>query len=148
MSTYTQLLYHIIFSTYKRTPTLTEKGRPELFADIYGLLKNKECHLYRINGMEDHIHIFTHIHPTIPVAKLIKDIKLASTDMIKKNHLFEDFGGWQKGYSAFSVNYSSKDNLIEYIKGQQEHHKTVDFLDEYKKILEENGIQFDPKYLL
>jgi putative transposase len=148
MSTYTQLLYHFIFSTHKRTPALTEKGRPELFAHIYGLLKNKECHLYRINGMEDHIHIFTHIHPTIPVAKLIKDIKLASTDMIKKNHLFEDFGGWQKGYGAFSINYSSKDNLIEYIKGQQEHHKTVDFLDEYKKILEENGIKFDPKYLL
>jgi hypothetical protein len=48
----------------------------------------------------------------------------------------------------FSVSYSSKNNLIEYIKNQQEHHKKFDFLDEYKKILEENGIEFDEKYLL
>ncbi|WP_373497722.1 transposase [Aquiflexum sp.] len=48
---------HIIFSTYKRTPTLHENGRPELFSYISGLLKNKKCHLYRINGMEDHLHI-------------------------------------------------------------------------------------------
>lgn len=148
MSTYTQLLYHIVFSTHERRPTLLEKSRPELFAFIYGLLKNKKCHLYRINGMEDHLHIFTHIHPTIAVSSLIKDIKLASTDMIKRNRLFDCFDGWQKGYGAFTVNYSSKDNLIEYIKNQQIHHKKLDFLEEYQKFLEDNGVQFDPKYLL
>jgi putative transposase len=63
MSTYTQLLYHIVFSTYQRTPSLSENGRSELFAFIYGLLKNKNCHLYRINGIEDHLHIFTHTTP-------------------------------------------------------------------------------------
>ena len=148
MSTYTQLLYHIVFSTYQRTQSLSENGRPELFALIFGLLKNKNCHLYRINGMEDHLHIFTHIHPTIPVSSLIKDIKLASSDMIKRNRLFDHFEGWQKGYGAFSVNYSSKDKLIEYIKSQQEHHQKIDFIQEYKRILEENGIRFDEKYLL
>lgn len=148
MSTYTQLLYHIVFSTHQRKPTLSENGRSELFAFIFGLLKNKNCHLYRINGMEDHLHIFTHIHPTIAVSSLIKDIKLASSDMIKRNGLFDDFEGWQKGYGAFTVHYASKDNLIEYIKNQQEHHRKINFLDEYKHILEENGIQFDEKYLL
>ena len=98
--------------------------------------------------MEDHLHIFTHIHPTIPVSSLIKDIKLASSDMIKRNRLFDHFEGRQKGYGAFSVNYSSKDKLIEYIKSQQEHHQKIDFITEYKRILEENGIQFDEKYLL
>jgi REP element-mobilizing transposase RayT len=148
MSTYTQLLYHRVFATYKRTPSLSENGRPELFAHIIGLLKNKKCHLYRINGMEDHLHIFTHVHPTITVSSLIKDIKLASSDMIKRNRLFDNFQGWQKGYGAFTVNYSSKDKLIEYIKNQQEHHRKIDFLDEYKQILEENGVEYDPKYLL
>ena len=148
MSTYTQLLYHIVFSTYQRSPTLKENDRPELFAYIYGLLKKKNCHLYRINGMEDHIHIFTHVHPTLAVSDLIKDIKLASSDMIKRNSLFDNFEGWQKGYGAFTVNYSSKDKLIEYIKSQLEHHRKIDFLEEYKLILNENGIDFDPKYLL
>ena len=148
MSSYTQLLYHIVFATYKRTPSLSENGRSELFAHIIGLLKNKNCHLYRINGVEDHLHIFTHVHPTITVSSLIKDIKLASSDMIKRKRLFDNFEGWQKGYGAFTVSYSSKDNLIEYIKNQQEHHKEIDFLEEYKQILEENGVEYDPKYLL
>ena len=148
MSTYTQLLYHIIFSTYQRKACLEEIGRSELFSHISGLLKNKKCHLYRINGVEDHIHIFTHIHPTVSISTLVKDIKLASSDMINRNMLFDNFEGWQKGYGAFSVNYSTKDNLIEYIKNQEEHHRKIDFIDEYKKILEENGINFDLKYLL
>jgi REP element-mobilizing transposase RayT len=59
-----------------------------------GVLKNKNCHLYRINGMEDHLHILTHIHPAIPLASLVKDIKLASIDFIKSEGIFPDFGGW------------------------------------------------------
>jgi len=113
-----------------------------------GVLKNKNCHLYRINGMEDHLHILTHIHPAIPLASLVKDIKLASIDFIKSEGIFPDFGGWQHGYGVFTVSHRDKDQLIDYIKNQEEHHKKEDFLDEYKRLLEEHGIVFDPKYLL
>ena len=76
MSTYTQLLYQIVFSTKRRERTLNKEERPELFKDIWGILKNKNCHLYRINGIEDHIHIVTHVHPTIAVSNLVKDISI------------------------------------------------------------------------
>ncbi|SDZ06882.1 MULTISPECIES: IS200/IS605 family transposase [Rhodonellum] len=147
MSTYSQLLYHIVFSTFNRSATLHEDGRPELFAYIWGILKNKKCHLYRINGMEDHLHIFTHIPTSISVASLVKDIKLGSSKMIKHNNLFEKFNGWQEGYGAFTVGHSTRNTLIDYVKNQQEHHRIIDFIDEYKKILEENGIQYNEKYL-
>lgn len=38
--------------------------------------------------------------------------------------------------------------IINYVKNQKEHHKTESFLDEYKRLLTENGIEFDEKYLL
>lgn len=38
--------------------------------------------------------------------------------------------------------------IIEYIKNQKEHHKKETFLDEYKRLLSENGITFDEKYLM
>jgi len=95
--------------------------------------------------MEDHLHILTHIHPTI---SLVKDIKLASIDFIKSEGIFPDFNGWQDGYGAYTVSYRDKDRPINYIKNQEEHHKKEDFLDEYKRLLEEHGIEFDPKYLL
>ena len=55
MSTYTQILYQIVFSTKERQPVLHTENRAQLFKYIYGILKNKNCHLYRINGVEDHI---------------------------------------------------------------------------------------------
>jgi REP element-mobilizing transposase RayT len=53
MSTYTQILYQIVFSTKHRKPTLVKEKRAELFNYIWGVLKNKKCHLYRINGVEE-----------------------------------------------------------------------------------------------
>jgi hypothetical protein len=41
-----------------------------------------------------------------------------------------------------------KDALIEYIKNQEEHHHRVDYLDEYRALLHDAGIEFDEKYLV
>ena len=57
MSTYTQILYQIVFSTKNREKVLLESGHEKLFKFIWGLLKNKKCHLYRIGAVEGHIHI-------------------------------------------------------------------------------------------
>lgn len=62
MSTYTRILYQIVFSTKNRENTMIKTGQERLYSYIAGILKNKDCHLYRINGMEDHLHIASHIH--------------------------------------------------------------------------------------
>ncbi|HOE38858.1 MAG TPA: IS200/IS605 family transposase [Bacteroidales bacterium] len=148
MSTYTQLLYHIVFSTKNRNHCLIKENREELFRYIWGLLNNKKCHLYRINGVEDHIHIATHIHQTISISSLIKDIKLSSNDFIKSKNLFNKFNGWQEGYGIFTYNIKEKDNLIKYIKNQGEHHKKISYKEELLSLLKEFDIEFDEKYLL
>lgn len=75
MSTYTQILYQIVFSTKHREHNLEAPNRKELFKYISGILQNKKCHLYQINGVSDHLHIATHLHPSIALADLVKDIK-------------------------------------------------------------------------
>lgn len=148
MSTYTQIIYQIVFGTKNREPTLTKENRDELFKYIWGLLENKKCHLYRINGVEDHLHIVTHLHPTVSLASLVKDIKLASTEYIKVNQLFKSFKGWQDGYGAFTYSIKEKERLIAYVKNQEEHHRVKTFREEYISLLEEHGVAFDEKYLL
>ncbi len=147
MSTYTQLLYQIVYSTKYRERTLVKEHRRDLFADIWGILKNKGCHLYRVNGVEDHIHIVTHIHPSVALADLVKDIKLGSTSFIKEKRIFPQFGGWQDGYSAFTYDINAKDRLIEYVKNQEAHHKKKTFREELMELLAEHHIVFDEKYL-
>jgi len=148
MSTYTQILYQIVFSTKNREKILIKEHREKLFRYIWGILKNKKCVLYQINGIEDHIHIATHIHPTIAVSSLVKDIKIASSVWIKEQDIFPDFTGWQVGYGAFTYSFKEKNVLINYIKKQEQHHQTKNFREEYIELLNDRQIEFDEKYLL
>jgi len=148
MSTYTQILYQIVFSTYKREETLIPADRQELFRYMTGILQNKKCHLYRINGVSDHLHIVTHLHPSVSLASLIKDIKLASSEHIKKNKLFLKFNGWQEGYGAFTYSFRDKDRLIEYVKNQEIHHQVKTSRAEFIELLDENEIEYDEKYFI
>lgn len=147
MSTYTQILYQFVFSTKNRDKTLNEINRKELYKYIWGILNKKKCHLYRIGGTNDHIHIVTHVHPTLAPATLIKDIKLASDDFIKKNNLFPQFTGWQNGYGAFTYSIKDKESLINYVIHQDEHHKVKIYQEELIELLNEHGIEFNEKYL-
>lgn len=147
MSTFTQILYQIVYSTKRREPTMKREYQDELYKYINGILQKNKCHVYRINGVEDHLHIVTHLHPTVALSDLVKDIKLASTSYIKSKKLFPLFNGWQEGFGAFTYSIKEKDRLIEYVKNQREHHKKINFLDEYIALLNEHGIEYDEKHL-
>ena len=147
MATYHQLYYQIIFGTKYRKPTISQTHETELYKYIFGIITNKKCKLYRLNGIEDHIHIFSDIHPTICISDFVKDIKVASSKWMKETGKFPAFEGWQDGYGAFNYSTRGKDKLINYIKNQKEHHKTETFFDEFRRLLVENGIEFDEKYL-
>lgn len=144
---YTQILYQIVFTTKHRHNTLIKEGRTELFKHIWGTLKEKKCHLYQVNCVENHIHIVTHIHPTIALSNLVKDIKVGTSLMIKRNNIFHDFIGWQRDYSAFTYSIKAKRNLIRYVKNQEQHHSKISIKQELITLYKEHGIEYDVKYL-
>jgi putative transposase len=123
MSTYKQIFYQIVFGTKHRRPTINAEAEKALHNYIYGIIKNKNCHLYRINGMEDHIHIMSDLHPSVCLSDYVKDIKVASSMWMKDSGLFPSFAGWQVGYGAFTYSIREKDMVINYIKNQKEHHR-------------------------
>lgn len=145
---YRQIFYQIVFSTKYREPTIPEAFEKDLYQYIYGIMQNMRCKLYRINGMSDHIHIFSDLQPTVCLSDLVKNIKVASSGWMKEQGTFPDFTHWQNEYGAFTYNLKEKDTIIEYIKNQKEHHKRESSRDEYKRLLIENGIPFDEKYLI
>jgi len=147
MPTYTQIYYHIIFSTKNRERVLSSDNREQLFRYVWGVVKNKKCHLYRVGGTMDHVHAFSDLHPTVCLSDFVKDIKVSTSTWIKDNKIFQGFSNWQDGYGAFTHAAGDKDDVIEYIKGQEEHHKRVSFMDEYKALLKRAGIEFEEKYL-
>lgn len=147
MSSYSKAIFHLVYSTKKRSKTLDPDHIHELYIFIWGILKNKKCHLLRIGGYNDHIHILVVIPPVIAPAGLVKDIKLASSAFIKSTQTFPNFSGWQKGYGLFSCSGKEISHLIEYIKNQAEHHRKRSSRDELIDLLNSHHIEFDPKYL-
>jgi putative transposase len=148
MSTYTQIYYHIVFSTKNRVQALAASHREKLFGYIWGILKNKNCHLYQINGVEDHLHILASVHPTVCLADLVKTVKTSSAKWIKEEGMFPEFSHWQDGYGAFTVSHDDRDFVIEYIKKQEEHHRRVSFADELREFLVRHGVEFNEKFLV
>jgi putative transposase len=148
MSTYTQYLYQLIFGSKDHLPFISSENQDILFGYIAGVLKKKSCHSYIVGGASNHIHIITHIHPTVCSAYLIKDIKEASHALIcRERTLFHNFPGWQVGYSGFTYHISSKNSLINYVKNQAQHYKTISYKDELIELLNEHDINFKEEYL-
>ena len=79
MSSFRQILYHIIFRTKNSAKTLPLADSEELYRYIWGIVKNKNGTLLRINGMEDHVHILSDLPPIIALADYIRDIKANSS---------------------------------------------------------------------
>ena len=114
---------------------------------IWGIVKNNNCKLYRVNGIEDHIHIFSDLHPSVCLADYVKDIKVASSIWMKDSGMFLDFKGWQDGYGAFTYSKEHVSLVASYIARQEEHHKKILFRDEYRQMLIDAEIEFEEKFI-
>jgi REP element-mobilizing transposase RayT len=118
----------------------------ELCSYITGILRNKNCKLYRINGTNDHLHILTDIHPSLALADLMRDIKVSTSVWIKEQKLLSAFDGWAEGYGSFTCSFMDLARLNDYIVNQQDHHKKKSFEEEYRILLMESGIRIDERY--
>jgi REP element-mobilizing transposase RayT len=145
---YTRLLYHIVFRTKHGENAIPEQHEKELYAYIMGIISNKKSKLYRIGGVANHIHMLVDIHPTFAVSDFMKELKEYSSKWLKANPNFPKFEGWAVSFAAFTYNLNDKQTIIDYIKNQKEHHKTVSFEEEYRNFLIENGIEIDERYFL
>ncbi len=146
MSSYRQILYHLVFRTKNSRKTIVPAHSKELYAYIMGIIRNKNSFLYRINGMEDHLHILSDLHPSIALADYMRDIKTSSSIWLKQSGNFPDFNGWAEGYAALTYGWKDKEMIANYIKNQPEHHKKESFENELRRLLEENGIEVDERY--
>ncbi len=97
--------------------------------------------------MPDHLHILINCKPTITLSNLVKEIKEHSTKYINEQKFTAEKFSWREGYGAFSVSYRNVEQVVNYIKNQEEHHKVKTFREEYIDFLKEQNIDFEEKYL-
>jgi len=149
MSTYTQILYQIVFGSKDYSGFLGHENQGLLFAYIIGMLNMRNCHPYQVGGYDNHVHIVTHISTTITLADLVREIKKASHEMmVRDKKSFSCFPGWQVGYGAFTYHISMKSVLIKYVLNQEQHHRRITFREEMIQLLNDNLVPFKEEYLI
>jgi putative transposase len=145
--TYTTIRLHIVFSTQGRRPLVLPDVQPRLWDYIGGLGRNHEIPIHAVGGIENHAHVLLSAPPTITVAKIVQTLKAYSSKWMNEGVMKGGRFAWQEGYSAFSVSQSNAEKVVEYIRGQTEHHKKHAFEDELRALLVRNGVPFDERYV-
>ena len=137
-------IYHIIINTHRRENTLPLKSCDLLYRYIGKVIINTGSTAYAINGIENHIHILVDLNPMVTLSGLVRDIKVASNQWMKKNvAFFPAFRGWGKEYAAFSYAQRDRDMVMNYIQRQREHHQKETFEDEFRKCIERVGLEWN-----
>ena len=74
---------HIVFSTKYRQPLIQESIEEELYSYLGGICNNLECHVIKVGGYTDHIHILCMLSKKVPLIKLMEELKSHSSKWIK-----------------------------------------------------------------
>jgi REP element-mobilizing transposase RayT len=143
--TYTQLFYHLVFSTKNREPLILPEWRPDLHAYIGGIVRNRRGELIAAGGIPDHIHLLARLPADRAVADAVRDIKAVSSGRRHENG--DTAFAWQGGYGAFTVSKSMVETVSRYIDRQEERHRTQTFREEFLDLLRRHGVEYDERYL-
>lgn len=72
---YTNLLYHIVFSTKDRRPVITDEIQSRLYDYIGGTIRKQGGISLAINGISDHVHVLAKLRPDKAVSDVLRDLK-------------------------------------------------------------------------
>ena len=144
---YTNLLYHIIFSTKDRQPLITDLYEPRLYDYIGGIIREVGGTSLGINGIEDHVHVVTKLRPDKALSDVLRVLKCNASGWM--HDVFPSLAefSWQRGYAAFTVSQSNVEEVRRYVAGQKDHHKKISFRDEFIEFLKENYIEYDERFV-
>lgn len=140
-----QLYIHLVFSPKNRQSLIHPSWEERLHKYITGVVQERGHKLLAIGGMPDHIHIFVGLKPSESISELVKEIKNASNDFVKKEKLAAEKFDWQNGYGTFSYSRSHIDAVCKYILHQKEHHQKKTFREELLKLCADFGLEIGRK---
>ena len=145
-STHLSLFYQLVFSTKNRTRSILQPWRDRLHAYLGGIVRSMGGMALEVGGTQDHVHMLVSLAATHTIATVLKGVKSSSSQWVHR-HIGSRRFDWQDGYGAFSVSRSQVETIRKYIRNQAEHHRHLTFQEEYVKMLSEEGIEFDSRYL-
>ena len=146
-NTFSQIYYHIVFSTKNRSDFIRRDIEERVWSYIGGIAKKNGMTPVQIGGIESHIHALLGAPTTLSPSQIAKHLKGGSSVWIHSE--FQELRGfaWQDGYGVFTVSRSVVPSVVDYIKRQREHHAKQTFEEEFVELLTLHEIEYDERFL-
>jgi len=146
-NTYTSFFVQTVFAVKYRDAMIQKEWKEEFFSVIGNLINETDCKVFMVNGVSDHVHCLMGFKPVHSISKVMQSVKGKSSKWLNESNYLKSRFEWQDGFGAFTYSRGQINKVYNYIMNQEEHHKKVSFLDEYKKMLIKYQVEYDEKYL-
>ena len=101
-NTYHRIYIQTVFAVKYRKALIDKAWKSELCGVIGNLINETGCKTLIVNGVEDHVHCFFSLKPSLSISDVMQSAKAKSSKWINQtgylSHRFE----WQRGFGAFS----------------------------------------------
>jgi REP element-mobilizing transposase RayT len=142
-----RIYIHGVFHIRYNSPKIQKKDKEKLYAYMGSIIKDNQCIPIIINGVENHVHILFIMSKNIALSAIMEQVKKHSSRWMKTLGSDYDNFGWQGGYGGFSVSQTIHNITKKYIENQEEHHRKITFKEEYLRLLQEYGVDYNEDYL-
>jgi REP element-mobilizing transposase RayT len=143
--TLTSLVYHVVFSTKGRAPSIGDDLLTELPRYIASLVMELGGHAITVKATSDHVHLLIRLPPTVTLSDAMRVVKANSSRWAGRRTGAEF--AWQAGYAAFSVSAAETEGVRAYIENQAAHHREIDGKAELRALLSAHGVEWDERYV-
>lgn len=131
---YTKIWLHLVWEAYNHDNWIPDRELRKQLSKYYYMYSAEKNIYMKINYVNaDHVHAVIDLPTNITIESVFHLYKGSSSNWLNKrvNYKFS----WSKGYAAFSVSESQLDNVVKYIRNQEEHHRKRNFTKEYEEFL-------------
>jgi putative transposase len=132
---YIRIWIHCVWGTKNRAPLLSKDKISIIINHIREQAKKKGIYIDFIDGWKDHIHCIISLNHDQNISKIMNLIKGESSFWINKNKITKTKFEWADEYFAVSVCESQINKVRNYIKNQEEHHKSKTLEKEYQEFI-------------
>jgi len=139
------ILVHAVFRTKSPDILIHPEYLNMMHSFMGGIFRRLGCPALQVGGVEDHVHALFRLDKRLSVSETLQKVKANSSRWFRKNHL--PHFAWQDGYGAFSIGQSQTIGLINYISGQDAHHRLRSCREEYLELLEKYEVEGYPKFI-
>lgn len=130
---------HCVWGTKNRVHFLRPERKYEIISHIRTNAGSKGIYIDFLNGHSEHLHCLLLLNCDQTLSRVMQMIKGESSYWINKTKLINLKFEWADEYYGVSVSESHLNRVREYIKNQEEHHRTKTWVEECNEFMEQCG---------